>query len=69
MKYRIYRKLSQIEYKDIEAKNEEDAMQSRYDGLKDWKCISSGIISDAIVTEDLSKENSQIFIERDIANL
>jgi len=67
MKYRIYRKLSRIQYKDIDCKTIKQAERQHIsvDNFE-WKTITNGLISDWIVTKDFSKENDQVFIERDI---
>ena len=67
-KYRLYRKQAKIEYKDVMAKNEEDALKFRNGGKTDWKCISSGLIIDAVVTQNFKEEETDVFIQRDISN-
>ncbi len=74
MKYRLYRKIATIQFKDIECDTEGDARKHytdmEYDGLgnKMWKDISSGLIQEYIVTEDTNTENHNIFIERQLEN-
>jgi len=69
-KYRLYRKISRIEYKDIDADSLDDAEKSKeYLSAEgdNWKIITLGLITDWTVTDDTTKENEQIFIERQIA--
>ena len=68
-KYRLYRKIARIEYKDVMAKDEDESLKSKTDGKNDWKCISSGLIVDAVVTQNFKEEEDDVFIQRDIANL
>lgn len=64
--YRVYRKIGKIEYRDVEAESLEEAEKNYYTTASDqsWICISDGLILEHIATEDTSKENHNIFIER-----
>jgi len=67
MKYRVYRKITSIEYKDIEVENEIKTATYKTDSRSGWTITGSGYITDFLISTDLKREGRQdIFIERDI---
>lgn len=65
-KYRLYRKITYYEYKDVEAESEDQALAHKYNPEFGWKITDAGYISDSLVSKDSKKERGKdIFDERD----
>ncbi len=57
-KFRLYRKMSHYEYKDVEAVNEQAAVNRRLDSSESgWKITDSNYVSDWLLSSDLKKES------------
>ena len=64
--YRIYRKRTCIEYKDIDCKNEDEVKKHILDPSEEFKITDSDYITDSLISTDLKHEKgNDIFIERD----
>ncbi len=59
MKYRIYREISRIEYKDVEADSFEEATKHITDVREDFKITDDGIIKGYWVDKDFDKEKGR----------
>ena len=56
MKFRLYRQLSLIQYKDIEAKNKEEAYKFNNAPREEFKTTDGGYITNVWIDTDLTKE-------------
>lgn len=56
MKYRIYRQLSKIQYKDVEAKNIKEAHKCCNDIGEGFTNVDSGYVTNVWIDTDLTKE-------------
>jgi len=56
MKFRLYRQLSLIQYKDVEAKNKEEAYKFNTAPEEGFKTTDSGYITNVWIDTDLTRE-------------
>jgi hypothetical protein len=72
MKYRVYRVIGILEYKDVESENSSDAYKCRLDSDgKEWHKTDGGLVLGACLDEDFNKEKTlqELRYEKKITNV